>query len=469
MAQRFIACDRAQSFLMPPDVREWLPQDHFAWFVIDAVAAMDLQGFYAAYRADGRSRPAFDPAMMVALLLYAHARGIRSSRAIERACVEDVAYRVIAAQTKPDHATIARFVERHQEALAEVFGDVLRLCASAGLVGVNVVAVDGSKVSANASREANVDYERLAREILEDHRAVDAEEDERFGDRRGDELPPELATSNGRQQWFKEAKRWLDDQRAAEAAPIRRDRPKRVREAKRRLDEELWTELRAEAAYQRYRAAGRDRRGGRFGPAAVPKPYTPPERPQGTINTTDLDSRLVKGQHGWLQGYNAQAAANEQQIVIAAEIQVVSPDFGHLEPIVHAACRELQAAGVSELPRAVVADSGYWHTEQIQRLNGDGIPVLIRPESGLRTTPRPGWRGGIYDFMRHTLQTDYGAALYRQRQHIIESIFGNTKHNRGISRFHRRGRAAVRTEWRLAMATHNLLKLHRHQLAGLAA
>src|SRR6059036_1063548 len=164
-----------------------------------------------------------EPSMMVALLLYAYSRGVRSARAIERACEEDVAYRVIAAQRKPDHATIARFVERHQDALAEVFGGVLGLCAKAGLVGVNVVAVDGSKVSANASREANVDYERLAREAIEDARAIDAEEDERFGDRRGDELPPELATSNGREKWFKAARRWLDDERAERAAPIPRE------------------------------------------------------------------------------------------------------------------------------------------------------------------------------------------------------------------------------------------------------
>jgi transposase len=469
MGPSFIACDREQSFLMPPDVRGWLPEDHFAWFVIDAVAAMDLAAFYAVYRGDGRARPAYEPTMMVALLLYSYARGVRSSRAIERACIEDVACRVIAAQTKPDHATIARFVERHQQALAGLFSDVLGLCAKAGLVGVNVVAVDGSKVSANASREANVDYERLAREIIEDHRAVDAAEDERFGERRGDELPPELATSNGRQQWFKEAKRWLDDQRAAQAAPIPRNRPQRVQEAKRRMDEQLSTEMRAEEAYQRYRAAGRDRRGGRFGPAAVPKPYTPPAVPPGEINTTDPDSRMVKGQHGWLQGYNAQAAANEHQVVIAAEIEVVSPDFGHLERTVTAARRELEAAGITEPPRAVVADAGYWHTEQIQRLAADGIPVLIRPESGLRTTPRPGWSGGIYDFMRRVLATEHGAALYRQRQFIIESIFGNTKHNRGITRFHRRGRAAVRTEWRLIMATHNLSKLHKHQIANAAA
>jgi transposase len=164
MPPSFIACDREQSFLMPPDVRDWLAEDHFAWFVLDAVSAMDLEAFYGAYRLDGRARPAYEPAMMVALLLYAYARGVRSSRVIERACIEDVAYRVIAAQSKPDHATIARFVERHQQALADVFGAVLGLCEKAGLDGVNVVAVDGSKVSANASREANVDYARLARE-----------------------------------------------------------------------------------------------------------------------------------------------------------------------------------------------------------------------------------------------------------------------------------------------------------------
>jgi hypothetical protein len=403
------------------------------------------------------------------VLLYAYARGVRSSRRIERACVEDIAYRVLAAQQKPDHATLARFVERHQDALAEVFGGVLGLCAKAGLVGVNVVAVDGSKVSANASREATVDYERLAREVLEEAQAVDAEENDRFGDRRGDELPPEVATSAGRRQWFREARRWLDDQRAEEAQPIPRDRPKRVKEAKQRMDEQLFTEMRAEQAYQRYRARGVDRRGGRLGPNTVPRPYVPPPVPEGTINTTDLDSSLVKGQHGWLQGYNAQAATNEHRIVIAAEIQVVSPDFGHLEPIVTAARRELAGVGISDRPGVIVADSGYWHTEQMQRLAADGIPVLIPPDSGLRTSPRPGWDKGIYAFMRSVLQTEHGAALYKQRQHLIETVFGSIKHNRGCHRFHRRGRAAVRVEWRLITATHNLLKLHKHQLATEAA
>jgi transposase len=466
MGPSFIACDREQSFLMPPDVREWLPVDHFAWFVIEAVAAMDLDAFYAVYRGDGRARPAYEPAMVVALLLYAYARGVRSSRAVERACIEDVAYRVIAAQSKPDHATIARFVERHQDALAGVFGSVLGLCAKAGLVGVNVVAIDGSKLSANASREATVDYERLAREVLEQAQAIDAEEDALYGERRGDELPPELATSDGRKKWLANAKRWLDDQRAEQAAPIPRSRPKRVKESKRRLDEELWTEMRANEGYERYRAKGVDRRGGRLGPNTIPKPYTPPEVPQGQINTTDLDSRMVKGQHGWLQGYNAQAAINEHQIVIAAEIAVVSPDFGHLAPMVAAARRELAAAGITDAPKVVLADSGYWHTEQMHQLAADGIPVLIPPDSGLRKTPRPGWNGGYFSFMRKVLQSEHGASLYKQRQHLIETLFGSIKHNRGIVRFHRRGRASVRTEWRLITATHNLVKLHKHQLAA---
>ena len=160
MGQSFIACDREQSFLMPPDVRDWLPEGHFAWFVLDTVAAVDLAEFYAAYREDGRSRPAYEPSMMVALLLYAYARGVRSARAIERACEEDVAYRVIAAQQVPDHATIARFIERHERALGQVFGAVLGLCARAGLVRSGLVAIDGTKLAANASREQTVDYER---------------------------------------------------------------------------------------------------------------------------------------------------------------------------------------------------------------------------------------------------------------------------------------------------------------------
>src|ERR671935_2845279 len=213
MGQRFVACDREQSFLMPPDVREWLPERHLAWFVIDAVAEMDLDAFYGTYRVDGRSRPPYDPAMMVALLLYAYARGIRSSRVIERACEEDVAFRVLAAQQRPDHATLARFVERHQDAIAGLFGEVLTLCARSGLVNVGVIAVDGTKVQANASRNENLDYEQLAREIIQEAIDTDAAEDELYGDARGDELPEQLRTGEGRRAVVREAKKRLEEQR----------------------------------------------------------------------------------------------------------------------------------------------------------------------------------------------------------------------------------------------------------------
>jgi transposase len=465
MGQRFVACDREQSFLMPPDVREWLPDGHLAWFVIDAVGEMDLEAFYGAYRSDGRSRPAYDPAMMVALLLYAYSRGIRSSRVIERACEEDVAFRVLAAQQRPDHATVARFIERHQEAIAGLFGEVLSLCAKQGLVTVGVIAVDGTKLPGNASRNANVDYEQLAREILEEAKALDAAEDELYGETRGDELPAEFATAQGRRGWLREAKQRLEAERAANPQPVPRSRPKRVKEAKRRLEEELWTEVRANRAYEAYRARGRMKDGRRFG--RPPDPYQPPATPEGQINLTDPDSHVVKGSRGrgFLQGYNAQAVANEHQIVIAAEVMTVAPDFGHLEPMLDAAQRELAVAGVTDVPRVLLGDAGYWHQQQMERIVDRGIPVLIPPDAKSRQGTRPGWDGGLYAFMRRVLASDHGGELYSQRQAIIEPVFANTKFNRGIDRFRRRGRAAVRSEWRLITATHNLLKLHRHALS----
>jgi transposase len=405
MPQNFLACDRGQDLLLPPSLREWLPEDHLAWFVIDAVAAMDLAAFYASYRADGHGRAAHDPAMMLALLLYAYAIGERSSRRIERRCIEDVAVRVICANQAPDHTTISRFRQRHETALAGLFGEVLALCAEAGLVGVGVIAIDGTKVHANASERATCDYEQIAREILAEADAVDREEDERFGERRGDELPEQLATGAGRAKWLAEAKRRLEQQRAQEARPIPASRQERLREAKRRLEEELETECRANEAYEAYRRHGLMRNGRRLGAHSPPKPYTPPATPAGKINMTDPDSRNVKTPRGWVQGYNAQAATNERQIVIAAELTNSSADFGQIEPMVNAVRRELRAAGVAELPEVVLADAGYWHQVQMQALAGDGIQVLIPPDANKRKGARPGWDGGLYAFMRRVLAT----------------------------------------------------------------
>jgi hypothetical protein len=204
--------------------------------------------------------------------------------------------------------------------------------------------------------------------------------------------------------------------------------------------------------------------GRRFG--RPPKPYRPPDTPTGEINLTDPDSRNVKTPRGWVQGYNAQAVATEQQIVIAAEVTIDSPDFGHLEPMVAATETELKAAGVSETPAVAVADAGYWHTEQIQTIASRGTAVLIAPDAGKRKGARPGWDGGLFAFMRRVLATDHGGELYRKRRVMIEPLFGHTKFNRRIDRFQRRGRSACRSEWRLITATHNLLKLHSHQIAA---
>ena len=465
MPQNFIGGDREQALLMPPSLQDWLPQDHLAWFVLAAVEEMALTAFYGAYRGDGVGRPAHDPGVMVALLLYSYARGQRSSRRIERSCVEDIACRVICVNEAPDHTTIARFRQRHEDAIAGLFSDVLRLCADAGLAGVGLVAVDGTKVHADASHHANRDYEQIAREILAEADAIDAAEDEQFGDRRGDELPLELQTGRGRQEWLRAGRKRLEAQRDADPQPVPASRPERLKESKRRLQAELWAEIRANEEYLAYRARGVMSNGRRLGPSTVPKPWVAPDTPSGKVNVTDPDSRNVKTPRGYLQGYNAQAVCNEQQIVIAAEITNDSPDFGLLGPMISVTQRELLAAGVSDPLEVVVADTGYWHHVQMDELAMRDITVLIPPDAGKRKDTRPGWDGGRYAFMRRVLATDIGAALYARRQELIEPVFANTKFNRRIDRFQRRGRAACRSEWRLINATHNLLKLHKHQLA----
>jgi transposase len=495
---------------MPPSLRDWLPQDHLVWTVLGSVEEMDLDAFYGAYRDDGHGRAAYDPSMM-ALLLYAYARGNRSSRGIERECRGDVAYRVIAANLVPDHSTIAEFRRRHEEALAGLFGEVLVLCREAGLVNVGLVAVDGTKVSANASSMANRDYRQIALEILAEADRIDREEDELYGEARGDELPEHLRTAEGRRKalkeakerlararagtrtpavegedgggsgvelkfdqdkivarvqgregWLRDAKRQLDDHRQDNPRSVPRDRAGRLLAAEQRMADDLAVEQEANEAYEDYRARGVMKDGRKFG--GPPKPYVPPEEPAGKVNTTDPDSKNVKAFRGYVQGYNAQAVVTEQQIVLAAEVNTDPQDFSHLGPMVKAAQRELANAGVTEQPDVVVADAGYWHHEQMDDLAAQGITVLVAPDSTKRHGARPGWDGGRYSFMRQVLAGP-GREHYRKRHRTIEPVFGQIKFNRKIDRFLRRGRSAAPSEWRLAAATHNLLKLHSHQLA----
>jgi transposase len=520
MAQNFIGCDRDQSFLMPPDVRDWLPQGHLAWFVLDAVSGMDLCEFYGAYREDGVGRRAYDPAMMVALLLYAYARGTRSARKIERACEEDVAFKTIAMLETPDHATIARFVERHEAALAGLFGQVLGLCAEAGLVRPGVVAIDGTRMAGNASRESTCGFEEIAREILAEAKAIDEAEDELYGDQRGDELPEQLRTregraeffrqareqrareeaddrerdastsapepvadreveyefdaeriverTQGREGWSREARRQLEQRRWEHPDHLPRSRDARLVLATQRLEDEREAVIAANQAYEHYRATGRDTTGRRLG--RRPNQWVAPVLPDGVVSVTDPDSQRMKANLGYVQGYNAQAVVDEEQIVLAAEITNSPGDFSNLDPMITSTLDELERAGVADRPEVALADAQYWNERHMDEVIANKhIQVLVRPDSSGRTAPRPGWTGGRYSWMRTVLAAEHGKGLYRKRMQMIEPVFGHTKHNRLITRFHRRGRAAVRTEWRLLMTTHNLTKLHRHQLATAGA
>ena len=432
MGQRFIACDREQVLLLPPDLREWLPAGHLAHFVIDTVAELDLSAFYAAYRADGWGRPAHDPAMMVALVLYAYARGERSSRVIERRCVEDVAVRVIAANQAPDHSTIARFIERHQDALGGLFAQVLALCRRAGLVRAGVLALDSTKIAANASGRANLSYEQIAREMIAEGIATDRAEDELYGDARGDELPAELADPTTRRE--------------------------RLRAAKAELEAEWAAECQAREAMLARRAEHRQKTGRNPGGRPPVRPVA--ESPQGRLNLTDRDSRPQRTPRGFIQGYNAQAVATEDQIVVATDVICRSADGGQLAPMIDAAVGALVEAGAGR-PEVVLADAGYWSAPDIRQLTGQGLTVLVPPDAHAARAPNRSRTGGLYDQMRARLDTQEGRRLYRRRQATVEPIFGHTKHNRRLERFRRRGLAACRAEWRLITATHNLLKLHK--------
>jgi transposase len=448
MAQNFLSCDREQELLLPPSLRDWLEEDHVAWFVLDAVGTIDLAEFYGVYRADGHGRSAHDPAMMVALLLYSYASGERSSRAIERRCRDDVPTRVICANRAPDHTTIARFRARHEAALRRTFTQILAMCARAGLVSVGVVALDGTLIAANASRAATRTHESIREEVdrmLGEAAAVDAVEDEQHGDARGDELPTELVD--------------------------RRSRLARLRRCREELEAE---QANAQMAYEenlRWRAEWEAEHGRKLG-GRKPFPPDPDGLGKRTINTTDPDSRvLTRVGRPVVQGYNAQAVATTAQIIIAADITQQSNDSGQLEPMISQAVTTLQAAGVDDQVGTVLADGGYWNSPQITQLGQDGIAAIVPTKAATRTkarklSPRQGPEAKRIDAL---LDTPEGAALYRRRQHMIEPVFGNTKFNRRIARFHRRGLAACRAEWRLIAATHNLLKLYRAGITVQAA
>lgn len=366
MAVNVRCTDLDQMLLMPPSVRDWLPERHLAFFVLDMVAELDLTEFYAAYRNDGRGGSVYDPTMMLAVLVYAYCTGERSSRQIERRLVEDVPYRVIAANQQPDHATLARFRRRHQDAIGALFTQVLRLCVKAGLVDAGVVSIDGTKIAADASFFANRKREDLAQElaqglaseILADAEAVDAAEDEALKDASGAELPPEWAGTRDRRGRIKAALEELDSQKA-------RDYDTRVAEREMKEAESL-------------AATGKKLTGPK------PKENSAKKSSARRANTTDPHSRIISmGSKGVLQGYNAQAAATVEQIVLAAEVAATTNDQQHFIPVTESVTCNLGLAGYAETVGTFLADAGYW---TVANANTDvGAEVLI-------PTRKPAWR-----------------------------------------------------------------------------
>jgi transposase len=449
MAYNFLACDRDQAFLLPPEVREWLPVDHMAWFVLDVVDQLDLGPFLAAYRADGHGRAAYQPRMLLGVLLYAYCTGIRSSRQIERRCNEDIAFRVLAGNATPDHVTIARFRVRHEQALAGLLIQSLKLCAAAGMVRLGLIALDGTKVQANAAAAANRTHAHLqaqVAELLSQAAATDRAEDQQHVTGRGDQLPPALAGRAERLARLQHAKAQLE----AEAAARQQRYQQRVAELA----------AAARARGQRPRARIRPRR----------RDEAP--NPKATVNTTDPDSRFVRGNGRTLQGYNAQAAATTAQVVIAAELTQQANDLQQLAPMLAAIRTTLAAAGIGDPLQRLAADSGYWSIANVSVIP-DAPELLIPPaRHGRHGKPREDGQpsasksDGLRAGMLTRLASEQGKADYARRSWTIEPVFGQVKTVQGGGRFMRRGLQACAAEWKLLCGTHNLLKLWRTTTAA---
>lgn len=529
VANRYRPVDRDQVFLLPPDMREWLPVEHPVWLVLQVVGELDLSRLHARRRLGGVGRAGYDPAMLTGLLLYAYCVGQRSSRQIERLCVVDVAFRVACAQDVPDHTVIARFRQQHADELAELFTQVLLVCARAGLGRLGLVAIDGTKIAGNASPRANRSEAWLrqqATEMLREADEVDAAEDALFGDARGDELPPELADPAGRGSMIRRILDEIDAERQSEAEPqqagtkaeaaAQAQAEARVAHWQARHAEEV-TRARAQQQEMLRRKAEAIAAGIGY-PRRDPKPVEQYRRVRKTAglldraqrqlddllharqakaaeraaqvadhhaqraaatrrNMTDPDSRIMPtAGGGWIQGFNGQLAVTDDQLILAADVVNTPADVGQYQPMVTAA---IQAAALIEAARGeppagigtVVADAGYHSTANLtaagpDRLIASGKHRSIRQAAADNPASGPPPADATpREQMDHRLRTPEGQALYARRAVTVEPVFGQLKEVRGFRRFARRGLQAAQAEWKLIATAHNLMKLHQAHLA----
>ena len=433
-----------QAYLFPPSPHDWLPEGDLVYFLIDTVATLDLSPIFDHYERELRGQPPFHPRMMVALLLYCYATGTRSSRRIMRRCQVDVACRVIVGEDIPDFRTISDFRKIHLARLEALFVEVLKLCVLAGLTKVGTIALDGTKVKANASRHKAMSYERMKSEeerlkkeiadMLAEASAADEADDRQHGsDRHGDELPDELARRQSRLAKIQAARRLLEERARREAAE--------------------------EAA--RRQAEGKS-------PPATPPAEAVPE-PKDQINFTDPESRIMKASNkGWDQCGNAQAVTNEHQIILAADVTHQANDVRQTVPMVDQTRANLEAAGVKEAIKAALGDAGYYSETNATDLKQRGIEPYLATErlkhnEKMASTPRGRIPEGLSakQRMARKLRTKKGRKMYAKRKGMIEPIFGQLKQVLGFRQFSMRGLASMRGEWRLMATVHNLLKLWR--------
>ena len=419
-----------QLLLLPPSLQDWLPENHLSYFVGDVVDNLDLKAIESYYEKDERGQPPYHPKMMTKILVYAYCVGVFSSRKIQKRLVEDVSFRVLAAGNQPDFRTISDFRKIHYQAIEGFFQQVLQLALESGAIKLGRVALDGSKVKANASKHKAMSYARMkedgrslreeVRNLLAQAKAADDEEDARYGkDKRGDELPAELSRRETRLQRIREAKRVLE-QRAREEA---KEDGKSKEEAK----------------------------------DAKPKD-------KAQYNFSDPESRIMKGADGFVQGYNAQAAVESiSQMIVGQDVTQEANDKQQVVPMV--AIIEQQAG---QKPAELLADSGYCSDQNLEHLEDndiDGYVATGRQKHGKRREPCK--RGPLpagstrVDKMKRKLQTKKGAKVYAARKSIVEPVFGQIKHARGFRQFLLRGIEKVKAEWALVCATHNILKMYR--------
>ena len=434
MSKTYLPYDPDQQLLLPAALQEWLPDDHLAYFISDVVDQLDLSAITARYEEERRGGPPYHPRMMVKVLLYGYCTGVASSRRIAQRLHEDIAFRVLAANNRPDFRTVSDFRKDHLAALGDLFLQVLELCRQAGLVKLGHVALDGTKVRANASKHKAMSYGRmkereaqLAAEVAELLRRageVDDDEDRRYGkDKRGDELPEELA--------------------------YRESRLRRIREAKAALEAE------ARAAAEQAEAEGNEH------------PGVPGDKAQR--NFTDPESRIMPAAGGrdFLQAYNCQAVVDsEHQIIVAARATSQPSDKGQAVSMI-----EETVLNTGIVPKEVSADAGYYSAKAVDELYGLGVDPFIAPERTRHGwVPPPAPRGripkglSVRDRMRRKLRTKRGRQRYALRMETVEPVFGQIKQGRGFRQFMLRGLEKVNGEWSLICTGHNLLKLFRHGL-----